>query len=153
MNLNWSAQSTPIPFGDHLSISQMPEIAKLQAEYSNVFSPLLGHTSLLEHHIEMPSGVVVCSHCHRLPEHKKQVVWKELMAQYVVNKVSHSDANQVVLVPKAAGLVWFCVVFITLQSMWCINLMRIHWPTLPQCGSLLFNTGFVDFSRDFGRSP
>ncbi|KAL7889579.1 hypothetical protein AOLI_G00018370 [Acnodon oligacanthus] len=70
---------TLVPCGDQLSSSQKAEVARLQTEFSDVFSPLPGRTDLIEHHIETPPGVVVCSWPYRLPEHKK-VVQDEIKA-------------------------------------------------------------------------
>ncbi|KAL0190638.1 hypothetical protein M9458_013336, partial [Cirrhinus mrigala] len=68
------------PGGDHLSPSQLTDVAKLQAEFADVFSPLPGRTNLIQHHIETEPGVVVRSRPYRLPEHKKKVVQTELEA-------------------------------------------------------------------------
>ncbi|KAL7886261.1 hypothetical protein AOLI_G00065560 [Acnodon oligacanthus] len=63
---------TPVPCGDQLSLSQKAEVARLQMEFSNVFSPLPGCTDLIEHHIETPPSVVLRSRPYRLPEYKKR---------------------------------------------------------------------------------
>ncbi len=60
------------PGGDHLSPSQLTDVAKLQAEFADVFSPLPGRTNLIQHHIETEPGLVVRSRPYRLPEHKKK---------------------------------------------------------------------------------
>ncbi|KAL1258023.1 hypothetical protein QQF64_011267 [Cirrhinus molitorella] len=60
------------PGGDHLSPSQLTDIAKLQNEFEDVFSPLPGRTNLIQHHIETKPGVEVRSRPYRLPEHKKK---------------------------------------------------------------------------------
>lgn len=51
----------------------------LQGEFSDVFSPLISCTKLIEHHTET-TGVVVHNHTYCLPEHKKKVVQEEVMA-------------------------------------------------------------------------
>ncbi|XP_057183752.1 uncharacterized protein LOC130550329 [Triplophysa rosa] len=68
------------PGGDHLSPSQLTDLARMQAEFADVFSPLPGRTNLIQHHIETEPGVVVRSRPYRLPEHKKKVVQAELEA-------------------------------------------------------------------------
>ncbi|XP_067306043.1 uncharacterized protein [Pseudorasbora parva] len=68
------------PGGDHLSPSQLTDLTTLQAEFTDVFSPLPGRTNLIQHHIETEPGVVVRSRPYRLPEHKKKVVQDELSA-------------------------------------------------------------------------
>lgn len=55
---------------DHLSRSQITEVTKLQAEFSDVFF-LPGCTNLLEHDIEKPPGVDVYSRLNYFPKHKK----------------------------------------------------------------------------------
>ncbi len=62
---------TLAPGGDHLAPSQLTDVARLQTEFADVFSPLPGRTNLIQHHIETEPGVVVRSRPYRLPEHKK----------------------------------------------------------------------------------
>ncbi len=44
---------TLAPGGDHLSPSQLTDVARLQKEFADVFSPLPGRTNLIQHHTEM----------------------------------------------------------------------------------------------------
>ncbi len=94
---------TLAPGGDHLSPSQLTDVARLQKEFADVFSPLPGRTNLIQHHIETEPGVVVRSRPYHLPEHTKKVVQSELeaMLEMGVIEESHSDwASPIVLVPK-----------------------------------------------------
>ncbi len=103
---------TLAPGGDHLSPSQLTDVARLQREFADVFSPRPGRTNLIQHHIETEPGVVVRSRPYRLPEHKKKVVQSELeaMLEMGVIEESRSDwASPIVLVPKTDGSVRFCV--------------------------------------------
>ncbi len=103
---------TLAPGGDHLSPSQLTDVARLQREFADVFSPRPSRTNLIQHHIETEPGVVVRSRPYRLPEHKKKVVQSELeaMLEMGVIEESRSDwASPIVLVPKTDGSVRFCM--------------------------------------------
>ncbi len=70
--VNTKPQSLALaPGGEHLSLSQLADVAKLQAEFADVFPPLPGRTNLIQHHIETEPGVLIRRRRYRLPEHKK----------------------------------------------------------------------------------
>ncbi len=48
---------TLAPGGDHLSPSQLTDVARLQKKFADVFSPLPGRTNLIQHHIEKQPAV------------------------------------------------------------------------------------------------
>ncbi len=102
--VNHKVQSIALALGgDHLSPSQFIDVAKAQAEFADVFSPLPGRTNLIQHHIEMEPGMVVRSRPYRLPEHRKKVVQSELEAMLEMGVIEESHSNWVspiVLVPK-----------------------------------------------------
>ncbi len=98
--------------GDHLSPRQLTDLAQLQADFADVFSPLPCRTDIVQHHIEPLPGEVARSCPYRLPEHKKNVVQEELKAMLDLGVIeeSHSDwASPIVLVSKTDGSVRFCV--------------------------------------------
>lgn len=71
-----------------------------------------GHTMLIEHHFEMQPGMTVHSRPYRLPEHKQQILQKELakMLRMGVIEESHSTrCSPKILVIKKDGSTWFCV--------------------------------------------
>lgn len=82
-----------VPCGDHLLLSKITDIAKLQVTFSDMFLPLPGHTHLIEHHIEILLGVVVCSCTYYLHKHKKNVIQDDFQAMFNMGVIeeSHSD--------------------------------------------------------------
>lgn len=66
-----------------------------------MFSPLPGHTNLIQHHIETEPGVVVCSRPYRMPEHKKKLVQAKLGAVLEMAVIEEFNSNW--------GSVCFCV--------------------------------------------
>lgn len=71
-----------------------------------MFSPLPGHTELIQPHVETRPAVKVRSRPQRLPEHKRKVVQKELkaMLEMAVIEESHSACGSpIVLVLKKDG--------------------------------------------------
>ncbi len=62
------------------SLTLATDVARLQKEFADVFSPRPGRTNLIQHHIETEPGVVVRSRSYRLPEHKKKVVQSEALS-------------------------------------------------------------------------
>ncbi len=111
--------------GDHLSPRQLTDLARLQADFADVFSPLPGRTDLVQHHIETLPGEVARSRPYHLPEHKKNVVREELKAMLNLGVIeeSHSDwASPIVLVPKTDGSVRFCVDYRKVNAIQCPEL-------------------------------
>ncbi len=71
--VNTKIQSLTLALGgDHLSPSQLTDVARLQTEFAGVFSPLPGRTNLIQHHIETEPGIVVRSRTYHLPEQKER---------------------------------------------------------------------------------
>uniref|UniRef100_UPI001A98CFC2 zinc finger protein 165-like n=1 Tax=Gasterosteus aculeatus aculeatus TaxID=481459 RepID=UPI001A98CFC2 len=52
-----AADPTPLPYEARLSEDQRTDIAQLQKQFADVFSPLPGRTDLIAHRIETPPGV------------------------------------------------------------------------------------------------
>ncbi len=128
---------------DHLSLLQLADLAKLQADFADVFSPLPGRTDLVQHHIETLPGEVARSLPHRLPEHKKNVVREELKAMLDLGVIeeSHSDwANPIVLVPKTDGSIRFCVDYRKVNAV-----SKFDAYPMPRVDELLDRLGAVRF--------
>ncbi len=79
-----------VPGGDHLSPLLLTDVAKLQTDFADVFSPLPGRTDLIQHHIEMIPRELARSCPYRLPEHKKKVVQDELKAMLELGVIEES---------------------------------------------------------------
>ncbi|KAG7485602.1 hypothetical protein JOB18_014053 [Solea senegalensis] len=105
-------RSTPVPVDDHLSPGQRADVASLQRQFADVFSPLPGRTNLIHHHIETSPGVTVRSRPYRLPEHKRKTVQAELQAMLEMGVIEESNSDwccPIVLVRKSDGSIRFCV--------------------------------------------
>lgn len=137
VSLKSAAQLTPVPCGDHRSSSQRAQVARLQEEFSNVFSPLPGHTNLIQHFTEIPPGVVVHSSSYQLHEHKKML--------FEINSRLCSTCSPVVLVPKADGSVHFCVDFRKVKVV-----SKFNTYPMPHIVELLDRLGVARFGLDTG---
>ncbi|KAK5854605.1 hypothetical protein PBY51_004785 [Eleginops maclovinus] len=107
-----NTELAPVCCGDHLSPGQVADVAALQGRFADVFSPLPGRTSLINHRIETPPGVAIRSRPYRLPEHKRKIVQAELQAMLEMGVIEESTSDwccPVVLVHKPDGSIRFCV--------------------------------------------
>ncbi|KAI5085415.1 hypothetical protein C0J45_23129 [Silurus meridionalis] len=128
-------------YSDNLSPSQRAQVAKVQQEFANLFSPLPGRTNFIEPHIETSPAIVVRSRPYRLPDYKKNVVQEELQAMLDMGvvKESHSDwSSPVVLVPKSNGSVQFCM---------DNALSKFDTYPMPRIDKLLDRTSFIRVIR------
>ncbi len=91
--------------------AQLTDLAQLQADFADVFSPLPGRTDLVQHHIATLPGGVARSAPIACLNTRKNVVREELKAMLDLGVIeeSHSDwASPIVLVPKTDRSVRFC---------------------------------------------
>uniref|UniRef100_A0AAQ4PTP4 ribonuclease H n=1 Tax=Gasterosteus aculeatus aculeatus TaxID=481459 RepID=A0AAQ4PTP4_GASAC len=138
-----AADPTPLPYEARLSEDQRMDIAQLQKQFADVFSPLPGRTDLIAHRIETPPGVTVRSRPYRMPEHKRKVVQGELasMLEMGVIEESHSAwCSPIVLVPKKDGSVRFCVDYRRVN-----NVSRFDAYPMPRVDELLDRLGSARF--------
>ena len=93
--------------GNQVSPSQRADIDRLQQRYADVFSPLPGRTSLIQHQVETHPGMTVHSRPYWLPEHKRKVVQAELKAMLEMEVIEESNSawcSPIVLVGKNDGV-------------------------------------------------
>ncbi len=73
----------------HLSAAQKGELQHLIGQFSNVFSSLPGQTSVLQHDIRMPPGVVVRQRPYRIPEARRQAIEEEEQQMLKLGVIEH----------------------------------------------------------------
>ncbi|XP_069375367.1 uncharacterized protein [Paralichthys olivaceus] len=107
-----SINPASLPCDNHLSSTQRAAIATLQHQFADVFSPLPGRTTLIQHHVETFPGASIRLRPFRLPEHKRKVFQKELAAMPEMGMIEESNSarcSPIVLVAKKDGATRFCV--------------------------------------------
>ncbi len=100
-----------VDINPHLSAAQKGELQHLIGQFSDVFSSLPGQTSVLQHDIRTPPGVVVRQRPYRVPEARRQAIEEEVqqMLKLVVIEPSRSPwSSPIVMVPKPDGTLRFC---------------------------------------------
>ncbi|XP_059210478.1 uncharacterized protein LOC131989303 [Centropristis striata] len=138
-----SANPASLLCENHLSPSQRTDIARLQQSYADVFSPLPGRTSLIQHNVETHPGVTVRSRPYRLPEHKRKVVQAELKAMLEMGVIEESNSawcSPIVLVSKKDGSIRFCVDYRRVN-----DVSRFDAYPMPRVDELLDRLGTARF--------
>ncbi|XP_077936125.1 uncharacterized protein LOC144383152 [Gasterosteus aculeatus] len=104
--------------------------------------PKAGRTDLIVHSIETPPGVTVRSRPYRLPEHKKEVVRRELASMLELGVIESNSAwcSPIVLVAKKDGSVRFCVDYRRVN-----DVSRFDAYPMPRVDELLDRLGTARF--------
>ena len=106
-----------------------------------MFSPLLGRTNLIQHHIETQPGVT--EHIDRLTEHKRKVVQAELKAMLDMGVIEESGSawcSPIVMVTKKNGGIRFCIDYRRVNEV-----SRFDAYTMPRVNELLDRLGIAQF--------
>ncbi|KAL1276731.1 hypothetical protein QQF64_036354 [Cirrhinus molitorella] len=107
------ASSSPmvVDIDPQLSAAQKTELQHLVGQFSDVFSPRPGQTSVIQHDIQTPSGVIVRQRPYRIPEARRQAVEEELQDMLKLGVIEPSRSpwsSPIVMVPKPDGTLRFC---------------------------------------------
>ncbi|XP_058614187.1 LOW QUALITY PROTEIN: uncharacterized protein LOC131528813 [Onychostoma macrolepis] len=95
----------------HLSAAQKTELQHLVSQFSDVFSPLPGRTSVLQHDIRVPTGTIVRQRPYRVPEARRHAIEDEIQEMLKLGVIEPSRSpwsSPVVMVPKPDGTLRFC---------------------------------------------
>uniref|UniRef100_A0A3P8QWH1 ribonuclease H n=2 Tax=Astatotilapia calliptera TaxID=8154 RepID=A0A3P8QWH1_ASTCA len=148
---------TSLPCDDHLTQAQRADVVALQQRFADVFSPLPGRTSLIEHHFVTQPGVTVRSRPYRLPEHKRKIVQRELaeMLRMGVIEESHSAwCSPIVLVATKDGSIRFCVDYRRVNEVSRFDAYPMPWvdELLDRLGTARFFTT-LDLTKGYWQIP
>ena len=138
-----SANPASLLCGNQLSPSQRADIDRLQQRYADVFSPLPGRTSLIQHRVETHPGMTVHSRPYQLPQHKRKVLQAELKAMVEMGVIEESNSawcSPIVLVGKKDGSIRFCVDYRKLNEV-----SRFDAYPMPRVDELLDRLGTAHF--------
>ncbi|XP_029112827.1 uncharacterized protein LOC114912049 [Scleropages formosus] len=147
----------PVPVGPGLTEAQQQEVAQEEQEFADVFSPLPGRTTLIQHWIQPLEGGPVRSRLYRVPVHKQKVIQDELdkMLRLGIIEESHSHWNSpVVLVPKPDGSIWFCVDYRSVNTVTKFDAYSMPWvdELLDWLGSARFYST-LDLTKGYWQIP
>ncbi len=100
------AQTTPpvVDMDPQLSATQKTELEALVCQFKDVFSEAPGRTTVIEHEIRTPPGVIVRQRSYRIPEARRPAIEEEVqkMIQLGIIEPSRSPwASPIVMVTKA----------------------------------------------------
>ncbi len=94
-----------------LSVTQKTELEALVSQFKGVFSETPGRTTVIEHEIRTPPGVIVWQRPYRIPEARRSAIEEEVkkMLQLGIIEPSRSPwACPIVMVPKPDNTLRFC---------------------------------------------
>ncbi|KAI2647664.1 Retrovirus-related Pol polyprotein from transposon 17.6 [Labeo rohita] len=100
-----------VDMGGELSAAQRTELQHLVSQFSDVFSTRPGRTSIIEHDIRTPPGVIVRQRPYRVPEARRQAIEDEIQEMLKLGIIEPSRSawsSPIVMVPKPDGSLRFC---------------------------------------------
>ncbi|KAI2646018.1 Retrovirus-related Pol polyprotein [Labeo rohita] len=100
-----------VDMGGELSAAQRTELQQLVSQFSDVFSTRPGRTSIIEHDIRTPPGVIVRQRPYRVPEARRQAIEDEIQEMLKLGIIEPSRSawsSPIVMVPKPDGSLRFC---------------------------------------------
>ncbi|KAL0173535.1 hypothetical protein M9458_029503 [Cirrhinus mrigala] len=106
-----SVDPVVVDVGDHLSAAQKTELNHLVSQFSDVFSMRPGQTTVIQHDIRTPPGVIVRQRPYWVPEIRRQVIEDEISKMLKLGVIEPSRStwsSPIVMVPKPDGTLRFC---------------------------------------------
>uniref|UniRef100_A0A8C1LU18 Gypsy retrotransposon integrase-like protein 1 n=1 Tax=Cyprinus carpio TaxID=7962 RepID=A0A8C1LU18_CYPCA len=107
------ATTSPVVVGmdPNLSAAQKTELQHLVGQFSDVFSPLPGRTTVIQHEVRTPPGVIVRQRPYRVPEARRHAIETEVQEMLKLGVIEPSRSpwsSPIVMVPKPDGTLRFC---------------------------------------------
>lgn len=94
-----------------LNPQQRQEVMELVDRNKDVFSPVPGHTQMIQHEIHTVPGKIVQQRPYRIPEARREAVKEEVRKMLKLGVIEESQSawsSPIVMVPKPDGTVRFC---------------------------------------------
>uniref|UniRef100_A0A8C1M144 ribonuclease H n=1 Tax=Cyprinus carpio TaxID=7962 RepID=A0A8C1M144_CYPCA len=107
------ATTSPVVVGmdPNLSAAQKTELQHLVGQFLDVFSPLPGRTTVIQHEVRTPPGVIVRQRPYRVPEARRHAIETEVQEMLKLGVIEPSRSpwsSPIVMVPKPDGTLRFC---------------------------------------------
>ncbi|KAL1259069.1 hypothetical protein QQF64_009646 [Cirrhinus molitorella] len=145
-----SSTSEPVvvDVNPHLSAAQKTELRHLVGQFSNVFSSVPGQTTVLQHDIRTPPGVIVRQRSYRVPEARRQAIEDEVQQMLKLGVIEPSRSpwsSPIVMVPKPDVTLHFC------NDFRCLNeVSEFGGYPMPRVDELLDRLGRVQIHHHPG---
>ncbi|KAL1258158.1 hypothetical protein QQF64_011402 [Cirrhinus molitorella] len=82
-----------VDINPHLSAAQKTELQHLVSQFADVFSNVPRQTTIIEHDIQTPPGVVVRQRPYRVPEARRQAIEEEVQCLTLLRAILASSTN------------------------------------------------------------
>ncbi len=106
-----SSDPVVVDVNPHLLAAQKGELQHLIGQFSDVFSSLPGQTSVLQHDIRTPPGLVVRQRPYHVPEARRQAIEEKVQQMLKLGVIEPSRSpwsSPIMMVPKPDGTLCFC---------------------------------------------